>query len=80
MMGQFVDLTVIMDGIFRKAAGNVSPRDAQQVLERHVRSVHRDLDAVHSNIWSFIAEVLVIGSVPPLANGSTTQTEERLAE
>jgi hypothetical protein len=69
-----------MDGIYRMAAGDVSPKDAQQVLERHVRSGHRDLDAVHSDIWSFIAEFLTTRSVPPLGNGSTTQTEERLAE
>jgi hypothetical protein len=63
MMGYIVDLTVIMDGIFRMTPANVLPKDAQQVLERHVRSGHRD--AIHSDIRSFIAEVLAIRSLAP---------------
>jgi hypothetical protein len=57
-MGYIVDLTVIMDGIFRVAAGDMSPKDAQQVLERHVRSGRRD--AIHRDIRSFIAEAFAI--------------------
>ena len=58
MMGYIVDLTVIMDGIFRVAAGDMSSKDAQQVLERHVRSGHRD--AIHHDIRSFITEAFAI--------------------
>jgi len=63
VMGYIVDLTVILDGIFRKAAGDMSPKDAQQVFERHVRSGHRD--AIHRDIRNFIKEAFTIRlSVP----------------
>jgi hypothetical protein len=63
VVGYIIDLTVIMDGIFRTAAGNMSPKDAQQVLERHVRSGHRD--AIHRDIQNFITEAFAIRfSVP----------------
>ena len=62
-MGYIVDLTVIMDGISRVAAGDMSSKDAQQVLGRHVRSGHRD--AIHHDIRSFIAEALEIRSLAP---------------
>ena len=62
-MGYIIDLTVVMDGIFRTAAGDMSPKDAQQVLERHIRSGHRD--AIHRDIQSFITEAFAIRfSVP----------------
>ncbi|KAI9438740.1 hypothetical protein H4582DRAFT_2076367 [Lactarius indigo] len=54
IMGYIVDLTVILDGIFRIAAGDMSPNHAQQVFERHARSRHRD--AIHREIGSFITE------------------------
>jgi hypothetical protein len=54
MVGYIVDLTVIMDGIFRTAAGNMSPKDAQLVLDRHVRSGRRD--KIHRHIQSFVKE------------------------
>jgi hypothetical protein len=63
VVGYIVDLTVIMDGIFRTAAGNMSPKDAQQVLERHVRSGHRDL--IHRDIRSFITEAFAIRPLVP---------------
>ena len=63
MMGYIVDLTVIMDGIFRVAAGDMSSKDAQQVLERHVRSGHRE--AIHRDIRNFIAEALEIRALAP---------------
>jgi hypothetical protein len=65
-MGYIVDLTVILDGIFRTAAGDMSPKGAQQVLERHVRSGH--IDAIHSDIQSFIAEELALRSFAPERN------------
>ncbi len=62
-MGYIVDLTVILDGIFRIAAGNMLPKDAEQVFERHVRSGHRA--AIHRDIRSFITEAFAIRfSVP----------------
>jgi hypothetical protein len=62
-VGYIVDLTVILDGIFRVAAGNVTPKDAQQVLERHIRSGQRD--AIHHDIQHFIAEELTLRSLAP---------------
>jgi hypothetical protein len=65
VVGYIVDLTVIMDGIFRTAAGNMSPKDAQQVLDRHVRSGRRD--AIHRDIQSFVKEAFATRvSVPKL--------------
>ncbi|KAF8267151.1 hypothetical protein EI94DRAFT_1802156 [Lactarius quietus] len=63
VVGYIVDLTVILDGVFRTAAGNMSAKDANQVLERHVRSGHKD--AIHRDIQSFITEAFAIRfSVP----------------
>ena len=58
VMGYIVDLMVILDGIFSMAAGDMSPKDAQQVFERHVRSGHRD--AIHRDIRSFIQGTFAI--------------------
>jgi hypothetical protein len=63
VVGYIVDLTVIMDGIFRIAAGDMSPKDAQQVLERHVRSGHRD--EIHHDIRSFITEAFTVRPLVP---------------
>ncbi|KAH8979091.1 hypothetical protein EDB92DRAFT_1981402 [Lactarius akahatsu] len=63
VVGYIVNLTVILDGIFRIAAGDMSPSHAQQVFERHARSRHRD--AIHRDIRSFITEAFAIRfSVP----------------
>ncbi|KAF8259218.1 hypothetical protein EI94DRAFT_1042898 [Lactarius quietus] len=63
VIGYIVHLTVILDDIFRVAAGDAPPKYAQQVLERHIRSGHRD--AIHRDIQSFIEEAFVIRfSVP----------------
>jgi hypothetical protein len=61
--GYIVDLTVIMDGIFRLAAGNMSSKYALQVLDRHEKSGRRD--AIHRDIRSFIAEAFAIKSSVP---------------
>lgn len=58
VVGYIVDLTIILDGIFRMAAGGMSPNHAEQVLGRHVRSGRRD--AIHHDIRSFIAEAYEI--------------------
>ena len=63
MVGYIVDLTVILDGIFRVAAGDMSPNDAEHVLDRHVRSGRRE--EIHKDIRSFITEAFAIRfSVP----------------
>jgi hypothetical protein len=62
-MGYIVNLTVILDGIFRVDAGDMSPKHAQQAFEMHVRCGHRD--AIHRDIRSFVAEAFAIRvSVP----------------
>ncbi|KAI9456396.1 hypothetical protein BJY52DRAFT_1381678 [Lactarius psammicola] len=63
VMGYIVDLTVILDGIFRTAAGDMSPSDTQLVFDRHIQSGHRD--AIHRDIWGFIAEAFAIRSFAP---------------
>ena len=63
MVGYVVDLTVIMDGIFRVAAGDMSPKHVLQIVDRHARSGRRD--AIHRDVRSFIAEAFAIRfSVP----------------
>jgi hypothetical protein len=63
VVGYIVDLTVIMDGIFREAAGDMSSKYALQVLDRHEKSGRRE--AIHRDIRSFIAEAFAIRfSVP----------------
>ena len=63
MVGYIVDLTVILDGIFRMAAGDMSPNHAQQVCERHVRSGRRD--AIHHDIRNFITAAVAIRPTVP---------------
>ncbi|KAN0136277.1 hypothetical protein V8E53_005882 [Lactarius tabidus] len=58
VVGYIVDLTIILDGIFRMAAGNISPNHAEQVLGRHDKSGRKD--AIHRDIRNFIAEVYEI--------------------
>jgi len=56
-MGYIVDLTVILDDIFRTAPGNVSSNDVQLAMDRHVNSgrrdrIHRDVDTSVTNIFA----------------------------
>ena len=63
MVAYVVDLTVIMDGIFRMAAGDMTPKHALQIVNRHQRSGRGN--AIHRDIRSFIAEAFAIRfSVP----------------
>ncbi|KAN0136278.1 hypothetical protein V8E53_005883 [Lactarius tabidus] len=63
VVGYIVDLTVIMDGIFRVAAGDMASKHALLALDRHEKSGRRD--AIHRDIRSFIAEAFAIRfSVP----------------
>jgi len=58
VMGYIVDLTVILDGIFRAAADSVSVNDAKSVMKEHVRSGRRD--TIHGDIRSFVRETFEI--------------------
>jgi len=60
VMGYIVDLTVILDDIFRTAPGDsdVSSNDVQSAMDRHVNSGRRD--SVHKDIHSFVTETFPI--------------------
>ena len=53
-MGYIVDLTGILDHIFKIAADNVSDNDAQKAMDKHVSSGRRD--RIHGDIRSFVTE------------------------
>jgi len=57
VVGYIVDLTVVLDGIFRITAGEMSSSGADQILDRHVKSGRKD--AIHRDIRSFITEAFV---------------------
>ena len=63
VMGYIVDLTVILDDIFRTAPGNVSSNDVQLAMERHVNSGRRD--RIHRDIQSFVTETFAIRFTVP---------------
>jgi hypothetical protein len=67
VMGYIVDLTVILDDIFRIAAGNVSASDVQSATDRHIRSGRRD--RIHRDIGSFVTETFAIRFTVPQAQG-----------
>ncbi len=58
MMGYIVNLTVILDGIFRTTGGNVTENAALRVMGTHIRSGRRD--SIHRDIRSFVAETFPI--------------------
>jgi hypothetical protein len=54
-MGYIVNLTVILDEMFRTAASNVVTEDAAlMVMETYVRSSRRD--SIHQDIRRFVTE------------------------
>ncbi|KAI0285606.1 hypothetical protein BC826DRAFT_1051403 [Russula brevipes] len=63
VMGYIVDLTVILDGVFRVAANNVRADDVRSVLDRHVKSGRRD--RIHRDIRSFVPEAVAIRFAVP---------------
>jgi len=63
VMSYIVDLTVILDDIFRTVAGNVSASDVQSATDRHVRSGLRD--RIHRDINSHITETFAIRFTVP---------------
>ena len=62
-MGYIVDLTVIMDDIFRTTGGKVTENAALKVMAPHVRFGRRD--SIHRDIRSFVAETFSIRSATP---------------
>jgi hypothetical protein len=62
-MGYVANLTVILDGIFKTAAGNVTENAAMRAMDSHVRSGRRE--SIHQDIRSFVTETFAIRiSVP----------------
>jgi hypothetical protein len=62
-MGYIVNLTVILDGIFRTTGGNVTENATLKVMGTHVRSGRRD--SIHQDIRSFVTETFSIRSASP---------------
>ena len=54
LMGYIVELHVILNEISKTAASNVTDDDALEVMNKHVRSDHRN--SIHREIRSFVAE------------------------
>jgi hypothetical protein len=52
MMSYIVNLTVLLDGIFKAAAGNVTEDAVLQVMNAHLKSGRRD--SIHRDIRSFV--------------------------
>ncbi|KAN0114152.1 hypothetical protein V8E52_006950 [Russula decolorans] len=63
VMGYIVNLTVILDGIFRTTGGNVTENATLKVMGTHVRSGRRD--SIHQDIRSFVTETFSIRSASP---------------
>ena len=58
VMGYIVNLTVILDGIFKTAGGNVTDSVIIEVTNSHIRSGRRD--SIHQHIRSFVTETFAI--------------------
>jgi len=58
VMGYIVDLTVILDGVFRIDAGSVSDDVVQTAMDMHASSGRRD--RIHGDITSFVTETFGI--------------------
>jgi hypothetical protein len=54
-MGYIVDLTVILDSIFKTAAGGVSIDDALSAINKHINSDRRD--RIHREIRTFVTDM-----------------------
>ena len=63
VMGYIVNLTVILDGIFKTAAGNLTEDAVLKVMEAHVRSGR--MDRIHRDIRSFVTETFTIWFAVP---------------
>ena len=62
-MGYVIDLTVILDDVFRSTGGNVSTNDAQTAMDGHISSGRRDW--IHRDIRKFVTETFAIRSQVP---------------
>jgi hypothetical protein len=63
VMGYIINLTVILDFIFRTAASNVTESAAQRAMGSHIRSGRRD--SIHRDIRSFVTETSAIRFAVP---------------
>ena len=63
MMSYIVNLTVLLDGIFKVTAGNVTEDDVLKVTDAHVKSGRRD--SIHRDIRSFVTETSALWAVVP---------------
>ena len=59
VMGYIIDLTVILNDIFRVGSGNVSASDIPSAVDGHVSSGRRD--GIHREIRGFATETFEIG-------------------
>ena len=63
VMGYIIDLTVILNDIFRGVSGNVSVSDIRSAVDGHVSSGCRD--RIHREITNFVTETSAIGFTVP---------------
>jgi hypothetical protein len=63
MMGYIVNLTVILDIIFRTTSGSVTGSAVLEVMDNHVTSGSRN--SIHRDIRSFVAETYSIRFATP---------------
>ena len=61
MMGYIVNLTVVLDDIFRITAGNVTENATLKAMGSHVRYGRRN--SIHHDIRSFVTETFSMRSV-----------------
>jgi len=63
LMGYIVDLTVILDDLFRTTGAEVSANDAELAIDRVVKSHLRD--RIHRDICNFVTEAAAIRFTVP---------------
>jgi len=62
-MGYVIDLTVILNDVFRGTGGNVSTNDAQTAIDEHISSGRRD--RIHRDIRKFVTDVTETFAIRP---------------
>jgi len=62
-MGYIVDLTVILDDLFRTTGADVSENDAELAIDSVVKSHLKD--RIHRDICNFVTEASAIRSTVP---------------
>jgi hypothetical protein len=58
VMGYIVNLTVILDDIFKSTNGSVTGNTVREVMDTHIKSGRRD--SIHRDIRNFVAETFSI--------------------